>query len=244
MYTQGSESNSPLGILRASCHLYRRRFEAFLPVALLTALLMTLPNLLVPAFSHPDIEIVLAAFRQHWALYPLYLIVVLYGFSLLVLRIHPAEDEPSLPQQAWHALRKLPATVVSSLGYTFLFLLGLGLLIIPGIYLAIAFSLYLFTLLIDDAPTFYCLRESRLMVIGHWFRTLVVVLIPWAIVFAGLAVVDVTLYEVGVMGDNLRLLHLAGQVVVLTVLGPYVLTTLYSQFQHLKALKPAEGSRD
>lgn len=70
------------------------------------------------------------------------------------------------------ALRRLPAIIWMTVLAGILVVLGLVLLIIPGVYLYVAFTVAVPVLLVEGAGPWRALRRSRQLVRGRWLGTL------------------------------------------------------------------------
>lgn len=79
----------------------------------------------------------------------------------------------------------------ASLMYSFAIMAGFVLLIVPGIYLAAALSLYFVLLVAENCSARASLSRSRELMRGHWWRAVTVLSVPLVLVMIVMLVVEV-----------------------------------------------------
>jgi hypothetical protein len=128
------------------------------------------------------------------------------------------------------ALRRLPAVVLLSILSGFLVVLGTILLVIPGIYLFVAFTVAVPVLLVEGAGPVRALGRSRELVRGRWWGTCGVAVVGYLLV----SIVGVALsgLVVGVAFANPARNSVTGFVLntVATTLGSMIATPAAAAF--------------
>lgn len=79
----------------------------------------------------------------------------------------------------------------ASIMYSFAIMAGFVLLIVPGIYLAAALSLYFVLLVAENCSARASLSRSRELMRGHWWRAVTILTVPLVLVMIVMLVVEV-----------------------------------------------------
>lgn len=119
--------------------------------------------------------------------------------------------------------------------YTLAMMFGMLLLIIPGVYLMLSLSFYLYYLVNEDAGIFASLKQSYRLIKGNWWRTATVYMAPLLIMIAvigGISLVTHTMLR-DFSKDTVQIV--SG--VVNSVLYPLIYSIGYVQFNDLKLRK-------
>jgi len=114
--------------------------------------------------------------------------------------------------------RKLPRMAVAGICYFLAIAAGLVLLVIPGLYVAVALSLFMAFIAIDDSPLLASLQRSYQYVKGHFWRVsavLTVSFIIFIVIFAGLAAV--VMVPVAIITSDIALVLILQQVIGIAV---------------------------
>ena len=107
----------------------------------------------------------------------LYFAVVLFLEPVGIIAVakltkqHLMQEELSAKKAMAEAIQMQPAIIVSGLLYGVLVVLG-GMLIIPGVYLTVAWCLYLYCVGFCGEGGWKALSHSRRLVKGRWWKTL------------------------------------------------------------------------
>jgi hypothetical protein len=123
---------------------------------------------------------------------PLFLVVGLIAFicSLMAIRLsyNAMQGIKDFKGAFIMAIKKCVPLLISSLLVGIMVIVGSLLLIVPGIYLAIRFSYYLYAGMIEEEGIFGSLRRSWEVTAGNWWRTLglLIIIALVAIVLGGL----------------------------------------------------------
>jgi uncharacterized membrane protein len=90
--------------------------------------------------------------------------------GILTLAVRRASGLPASFTMAFQPLRKAPVLVVAAILVTLLTYLGFILLLLPGLYLALAYGMTLPLLAFNDLGIWRAMETSRRAVTHHWFR--------------------------------------------------------------------------
>jgi len=120
--------------------------------------------------------------------------------------------------------------------YAVVTLAGSFALILPGIYVLVAFAVALPVLAIEGAPGGAALRRSRELVKGRWWATLVALLPSFVLLIGGTVIVETSLDVSGSVA-NLTLTQGVAQLVVEVLLAPVVVATTIAIYAELRARK-------
>jgi flagellar biosynthesis protein FlhB len=166
----------------------------FLAAAVVTGLLTTLVSLaiVVPAFSPPDVPEQLWS----WVLKYLGLIIAsaivtgiiswIVGYIAQGIAVKFTSDtlekgQANLQTSLNFTMSKLLSILAASIITGVLIFVGLLALIIPGIILAIMFSLVIQTIIVEDTGALESLSRSRRLVSNRWLKTFVLLLVLYII---------------------------------------------------------------
>jgi hypothetical protein len=138
------------------------------------------------------------------------------------------------------ALRRLPQILAVLLLAAVAILLGMVLLILPGLYLGVALSLALPALLLEQMGPIDALKFSLHLIRGHWWRTAVIYTITLVlmIVFYFLAAILVVVAVQFIRGADVALMSAAARVLIIVLAAvsfPYGLATSLAVFGDLRA---------
>ncbi|CAL7961030.1 conserved membrane hypothetical protein [Gammaproteobacteria bacterium] len=108
----------------------------------------------------------------------------IYLFAVVLHRMQAVGDWQNLT--LWDSLcyvnKKYSKIVIADFFAYFFVLLGLFLLIVPGVYVIIAILMVKPLILFDNRGSFASLKDSFLLVNGNWWRTFVIFFLPKLIV--------------------------------------------------------------
>jgi hypothetical protein len=152
-----------------------------------------------------------------------------------------AQGQPSfMGVEFTQALRRLPQILAVLLLAAVAILLGMVLLILPGLYLGVALSLALPALLLEQMGPIDALKFSLHLIRGHWWRTAVIYTITLVlmIVFYFLAAILVVVAVQFIRGADVALMSAAARVLIIVLAAvsfPYGLATSLAVFGDLRA---------
>jgi hypothetical protein len=143
--------------------------------------------------------------RGYQAVNLLVMIVDLVLYSVLLLNIVAVShgDTPSLGASFSQALRRAPALIVATIIFCIAVVVGLILLLVPGIYLLNRLQLYMVPLVSESQGPVQSLGTSWNLVGGHWWRTGTLLFVMFAIMYVlNLALVALAGAVVAVAGGG------------------------------------------
>jgi hypothetical protein len=123
-------------------------------------------------------------------------------------------------------LKKIIPITITSFVYQAIIILGLFLFILPGIYVGILFFMYLPLLVLDDNSMVDSFINSIKLVLGSWWETFLLTLIPTGLIY---------LIREVMREYFLRAPIIIGlSIILLTILIPYSYSLTLIQFNNLK----------
>lgn len=202
MAIQPTQPQGVGGVLDTAFQLFKSSFAAVWPISLLLALVNVLPlGYLIVAGPKLD----LGSFGGNpFAMYenPMTLIISLvcgvlsmWVLSALLLkqRAIGTDQELSTGDAFQKSLPRVVPVVIASISFGIAVVLGLLLLLVPGVILAVSLFLYMVVLLFDDKSAFESLSGSHKLVWGNWWRTCAVLTLLSILMF-------VILFTLGFVG--------------------------------------------
>ena len=181
MFNYATQPQSIGKVLDNGIRLCLASFPAIVLFAFLAALITSLPGFLAPPPPESG-EAVDVAQVMSKTLVPS-LLSMLVGFvfmNAMMVRIHATAHDRNIGMGASLGIgvKKLLPVFVGMIIYMVAILLGMVLLVIPGIILMLSLAFYQMLIVVDDNRTFESLRASHRLVWGNWWRTATVFLVP------------------------------------------------------------------
>jgi hypothetical protein len=174
-------------VLDVSIKLYARNWKTLLALVAVVAVPLQVISTLVSLSTAPDARTVQTSFgttRTGYDLSPGYyagigvvtLIALVVGILATAACFKAVSDaylgeKPAIRPSLAFVARRLHSVLWVTLLFYLLVAIGLVLLIVPGIYLAVAFIVAIPALLFEDVRGFKALRRSRRLVKGRWWAT-------------------------------------------------------------------------
>ncbi|HEY3809393.1 MAG TPA: hypothetical protein VGL50_05595 [Steroidobacteraceae bacterium] len=192
MYQRPSQPAQIGSVVDDAVKLYRASFRRCAPIAVLGALISAALDVFVVAFAHHEgmpfnsLEASLLVYQQP----PVVALgilqsVLLLGImgSLLVMQnaVVTGDLGMTVAQAMAVGFTRLGRFVMGTLVYLAVTLLGC-LIIIPGIYIGNAWSLYPAAVYVDDAGGIQSLEASRQLTVGNWWHAATVLGVAFAAV--------------------------------------------------------------
>jgi len=177
-------------VLDAGTRLYLASFRRVVALAIISQFVIFVPQMFLSGASRE------AAMTDSLWIMGVVLVAVLasIGPNLAVLlrcwRIAHGEDMAAADALR-KGFRKTPRVLLAAFLYTLVVMVGMVLLIIPGIYLAGAMVLFVVPMLFEDCGARASLSRSRELMRGHWWRGATVLAVPLVLVTVVLIVVQV-----------------------------------------------------
>lgn len=184
-------------ILSSSIGIYRRGFiNLFIPYLILGAIYGALNYWAISALPpFPVMDIMGSEALTDWlirlstiilivGLIGWILNVIVQGYSVKYSSTLITDEALNVKEIAKQAIRKTPQLIAASLIVNLLIGIGLLLFIIPGIILAVMFSLIMPVIILEDKGVLESLNRSRRLVSKRWSKTLILLIILVAAILA------------------------------------------------------------
>ncbi len=240
MYQRPQAPLSIGGVLDDGFQLARACFPVAFPIALVGAIISQIPNTMI---SDTPTELPGAGF---WLALLLSFVVSVFVFIALVRMVSTvAEGGQMTPGEALGgSAGYLLATVVCGIVYGLIVMLGMVLLIVPGVLfgLSLAFAPYL--VITDDAGPMDALGRSHRLVWGNWWRTAavlsVVVFIAIVLYVLVILVMGLSLFFAEEGSAVVRIVEFVLTAAVTAVLSPVMYSFFISILNDLKLRSEGE----
>ena len=105
--------------------------------------------------------------------------------------------------------------------------IGFFSFLLPGLFVAVLFSMFFPFIVIDRLSIYASFERSMRIVWGHWWQTFLVLTIPYAVIFFVRRLTKLTTW----LGEWI----IAGDIILLSFLMPYFFCVLLIQFNNLKS---------
>lgn len=177
-------------VLDAGTKLYLASFSRVVALALVAQFAMFVPQIFVHALSTGTS--MTAGSLSMMGIAVLAVIVGVGPYLAVVLRSWRIANGDDMPagDAVRSGFRRIPRVILAGIFYGLVVILGLVLLVIPGIYMAGALALFLAPLLFENAGARASLSRSRELMRGHWWRGSTVLAVPLILVTVVLIVVQ------------------------------------------------------
>ncbi len=228
--------NVPLtisGILKDTWQLYKSSFKYTIPPAFIIAIVHIVPYLYgFIGFYHTTDDGGLTFSWLALCIYVVLLIVEAFFVAVLLYTMHSVATEQKVNYQAAFDLAKseLFSLYLSMLLYFLAVNIGVFLIIVPGIFAAILFSMFLPYIILERQKIVQSFDSSARLVWGHWWQTFFILVIPYVLSYALRNFARFTPWA----GDQWLLLV---DPLVMTFFIPYFYGILLIQFHNLKLIK-------
>lgn len=228
--------------------LYTSRFFPFYIIFLIASLVNgAFSNLLILSFNIPEIDptappnVILEWFSEFivpFILLALLTFIIGWIINTLAngLAVKYASDvlekgDASLERAFSFTTSKLPSLLVAGIVSAFLIGIGLVALVIPGIIIAIMFSLVVQVIIIEDVGAFDSFGRSRKLVSGRWLKT-----------FGLFLVLVIIIFVIGLIGNAIGLLFGPASWIVSSLVTAFVqpiLPIAFTLFYYSMTVKEA-----
>ncbi len=221
---------SPIGrILDAGIKLFTVVFPKVIPIALIMGVLLAVINYLFNSGGSFGVLNVVA----------LLVVMVINSvcLSAMIYRIGNQANnvEDNMGDSINVGLRKFLPFFLASLLYMVAMMLGMVLLIIPGIYVAVALSLFVYLLVNEDQGVVGSLTQSHALVKGNWWRTFIVTMVPALLIgVANFAVAFILTMALGVNEHGVSPIAASVSQLISALAYPFFYSVGYVLFNDLK----------
>lgn len=224
-------SNQPLtitGVWRASWQLYRKVFSQVWFFSAILGLLSS-AGLLYMLFFEPKLGIT-AKFVSIYVIMLISILLNTYLGSIVLYRAYIVSEDQNvtLGDSLLFVAKKYYKILICAFLWTLLMMLGMMLLVFPGIYVAMIFFLVQPLALLDDTSVLVTLKNAFKLAWGNWWRTFVI-FFPLFFILFGIGVVPqyVSMHSV-------IYALLAGNVLIIGIFYPLVSTCTLVLYNDLK----------
>ena len=178
------------GVLDDAIRLYRRSFSGLWPLTLAAAALIAIPGVFLGIqMAHvralgPQADLEMMKLPGYWLSYAVMSLVylVIHGALLSALNRFATRGELSIEDALGVGVRRLPSMVAVGFLLFLCIMVGLFLLIVPGIYVWGIFQLAFVALIVEHAGITESFGVSRRLIKGHWWRSVTIVTVGIVIV--------------------------------------------------------------
>jgi len=182
MFQYANQPQSISKVLDNGIRLCLSSFKYVVGIALVSAIISSIPNLLTPAQQAGQ---VLAAgqMKQFGVVVLIATIASLAFFNAMIFRIDASASnvETSLGNSLATGVKKLLPVLTGMFLYMLVVMLGSILLLIPGIILMMSLFFYSMLIVVDNRGIIDALKTSHRLVWGNWWRTTTVLMVPAAL---------------------------------------------------------------
>lgn len=190
MYVRPSAPRSIGGVLDDAISLYRRSFSSVWPLTLATAVVMAVPGIFMGlrlARSMPGGPAAIFAMMRapsYWLTYAVIMLayLVVQGALLSALDAFAAGRPATLGEALNTGVNLLPRMLAVSILFGIMLMVGLLLLVVPGIYLWGIYQLAFVALIVERSGISQAFGDSRRLIKGYWWRSATVITVAIIIV--------------------------------------------------------------
>jgi hypothetical protein len=185
------------GVLDDAIRLYRKSLSSCLPLTLVAAVILAIPGLILGrrmlnvAAGGPQAMLALMKSPSYSLSYLAIMLIYTVFYCALISNINTIAHggQASISNALIIGLKRLFPTFMVSVFFLLMIVIGIILLIIPGIYLWGIFQLAFTVLIVENTGIFESFGISRRLIKGHWWRsaTILTVALIIMIVFALIA---------------------------------------------------------
>jgi len=195
MYQRPSEPQSIGGVLDNGIQLFKASLARVFPLAMAGGLLSTLPEIVTRVTGLGSIEAALLGGSMGLVLAAVFITSLLtFAAYLAVLAMLDAmanNHSMAIDEAVLAGLTRLPAMLGASILYSLAVLVGMILLIVPGIIISVYWILYTIAVISDRKGPVQSLGYSYQLIKGYWWRT--------ATILGVLGIIAIVLYSALIM---------------------------------------------
>ena len=199
MYALPRRPGSIGQVLDAAVMLFKASFTAVLPFSIVAALLALAPNivLLVAVSANPTQaaanDLVLGRTGLYWWAFGLALCLSLINYAALIVRAESIARGAKVTNSAALAiaLKRFFVLLLAVVCFAIVLMLGLLLLLIPGLILLISMIMYSVAIVLDGKGVTGSLSYSHSLVWGNWWRTSALLTVGAIVIYVMFLIVDI-----------------------------------------------------
>lgn len=219
--------------LDAGFRLYRISFLKSLPLAGISAVLGGIPSLLMPMADTASPAVFIGALFV-WFLLFLFVAPLVWSAMIALIGSY-ARDEPLTGRQALReGVRRMFPMLGSLILYILIVSAASALLLIPGLILMFSMMFYMYALVLDGKGPLDALGYSHSLVWGRWWRTLMLLSVPWTVAFTVIILFEM---PVAYLADDPKMAMIGmqiGNVIGTAVVTPLIYATMAICYHELK----------
>lgn len=161
-------------VLKSSLKLYRIIFLRTLFFSALYGFLLLIPNfvlhwqgVIVESLHHSTVNVIIG-FVELWVVS----VLIHAGYQSMV------SSNKSIGNSCFVATKKYGISLITSILYAIMSMIGFLVLLLPGIFVQVLFVFYLLLILVKNDGIISSLKHSAKLVWGCWWRVFFTILIP------------------------------------------------------------------
>ncbi|MDH3694181.1 MAG: hypothetical protein OER96_06375 [Gammaproteobacteria bacterium] len=221
-------------VLDNAFRLYKASFKEAVLFSFLYASIVSMPEIIFALIPGDVPELGPTATSIYWIVFVIALTIGVVFYNGFFFRMHcvAAEEESSNATALNVGLQKLLPIFIATVFCVIAVLLGLVLLIVPGVILMVSLILYSALIIVDNEKILSSLKRSHKLVWKNWWRTTVVFFVPFIVmVVFSMAIGAIVLLGVGmIMGpfsDSATAFQAHGYqaIILISVLGNTIIYT-------------------
>lgn len=190
-YTLPSAPQPISRLLDAGTRLYTHTLRQVLPFSFAANFVLQVPGLLMLPFSHSDKPPLIATLASSLLLCVAGLLyIVLYLAAIARMWSIAKGGELSARDAARDGYKAGVPFVIGGILYILGLIAGLVLLIIPGIYLGLSLSLFMYLAITEKLSAVAALKRSHTLIRGHWWRSATIVTVPLVLLISLLLILQ------------------------------------------------------
>lgn len=158
-------------------------------------------------------------------------------YSAMIYRIDNVENqrEDSFMEALQVGFKTFPSVLLAVILYTIAMMIGMLLLVVPGIILSLSLAFYMYFIVVDSLGAYESLKASHKLVWGHWWRTMTVFMAPGIVMLVVFVGIGAVVAAIGGGADSLLVNVVTN--LLSAFITPYFFTLAYVQFHDLKLRK-------
>lgn len=241
MYSLPSQPQGIGKTLDSGIKLYLAGFKKVFPIALAASILGVLPNLLGFGAAGVDPASVGAMLGV------VFLIVIIGSiilYSALTYRLGAvaAQHDVSFGDAIKRGVKTFFPVLVAYILYALAMMIGMVLLVIPGMILMITLSFFFIGIVLDDEGIIASLKNSHRVAWGNWWRIVIIYTIPMLVVmglYMGmmLGISFAAAFGGAAMGESIMILMILGMAAISALVNPLFYSVMIAVYHDLKLRK-------
>lgn len=249
MFQLAAQPQSIRQLFRDGFALWGSGFGVVVPFTLICMIVTHAPPFFFPELNTYDLSPVIQFIKGHPMAFLVFFLVNLVALNSILYRVYMvAKQRPdSFFAAILKAIQKLPYLICATVVATLLILLGLALFFLPGIYLMVLLSMYGPLIMFDDENPILAFKHSWELVQNYWWRTAIILLIPFTVYLSIVYFIDVNTSGLWVFtypsGGEIWFFHNTLRMVASTLYLPWGFAMTVVLFNDLKLREKTDGNR-